>query len=150
MLSSPATCLGLLVTMHNMHTAAVIINTGRCITTSTAVFGFGRCYALSEARQLLLGPHTAHTISQNPWNFLIESSEKAKSQAKLCSEASSIAWGHTGQACGKAMALHTSWGRGRQRDPPTQNTSLQVWVHAWLLLSSVLIDLPMRNKGDQG
>lgn len=71
MLSSPATCLGLLVTMHNMHTAAVIINTGRCITTSTAVFGFGRCYALSETRQLLLGPHTAHTISQKPWNFLI-------------------------------------------------------------------------------
>lgn len=64
------------------HTA-LIMHAGWCSTGTGFELGDGgRCCALPAIRQLLLGPHPLHTVSNENWVFFPESSTKAMSQAE--------------------------------------------------------------------
>lgn len=86
--------------------------------------GFGRCYALSEACQLLLGPHTAHTTSkkkQKALEFLHrkqqESTESSKASTAHAQKQEASRVGTQGRHM-ESQWHCTSLGGGQTEGPP--------------------------------
>lgn len=86
--------------------------------------GFGRCYALSEACQLLLGPHTAHTTSkkkQKALEFLHrkqqESNESSKASTIHAQKQEALRVGTQGRHM-ESQWHCTSLGGGQTEGPP--------------------------------